>query len=52
MEPLRNTTLLTDAINGTNEIPTPAAYIAPNGVAYIKVFNGNNVMQSQKLLLQ
>ncbi|MET3034896.1 gliding motility-associated C-terminal domain-containing protein [Chryseobacterium sp. NRRL B-14859] len=30
---------LTDAINGTNEITTPAAYIAPTGVIYIKVTN-------------
>ncbi len=30
---------LTDTLNGTNEITTPASYIAPNGVAYVKVFN-------------
>lgn len=42
---------LTDAINGTNEIPTPAAYIAPNGVAYIKVFNGNNCYAIAKVTL-
>ncbi|MBK1894460.1 T9SS type B sorting domain-containing protein [Chryseobacterium paridis] len=33
---------LTDALNGTNEITTPAAYIAPNGVVYIKVINNAN----------
>ncbi|WP_345990949.1 T9SS type B sorting domain-containing protein [Chryseobacterium sp. Chry.R1] len=33
---------LTDALNGTNEITTPAAYIAPNGVAYIRVTNNAN----------
>lgn len=30
---------LTDALNGTNEIGTPASYTAPNGVVYISVFN-------------
>ena len=32
---------LTDAINGTNEITTPNAYIAPNGVVYVRVSNAN-----------
>ena len=32
---------LFDAHSGTNEILTPANYIAPNGVVYIKVINGN-----------
>lgn len=32
---------LTDAINGTNEISTPETHTAPNGVAYIKVIDGN-----------
>lgn len=32
---------LTDASNGTNEITTPANYIAPSGVAYVKVIDGN-----------
>ncbi|AZA78222.1 gliding motility-associated C-terminal domain-containing protein [Chryseobacterium sp. G0186] len=32
---------LADAHAGTNEILTPSNYIAPNGVVYIKVINGN-----------
>jgi gliding motility-associated-like protein len=32
---------VTDAVNSTNEITTPTAYIAPNGVVYVKVINGN-----------
>ncbi len=28
---------LTDAQNGTNEIPNPSAYIAPNGVVFVRV---------------
>jgi gliding motility-associated-like protein len=32
---------LADAHAGTNEILTPANYIAPNGVVYIKVINGS-----------
>lgn len=32
---------LTDAINGTNNIPDPQNHTAPNGVAYIKVINSN-----------
>ncbi|MBK1898215.1 T9SS type B sorting domain-containing protein [Chryseobacterium paridis] len=31
----------TDAINGTNEITNPTAYVAPTGVVYIKVINAN-----------
>lgn len=42
---------LTDAINETNEITTPTAYIAPNGVAYIKVFNTNNCYAIAKVTL-
>ncbi|MBT2621762.1 T9SS type B sorting domain-containing protein [Chryseobacterium sp. ISL-6] len=42
---------LTDAINGTNEITTPAAYIAPNGVIYIKVTNGNGCYAVAKVTL-
>ncbi|MDR2236234.1 MAG: gliding motility-associated C-terminal domain-containing protein [Chryseobacterium sp.] len=29
----------TDAVNGTNEILTPANYVAPSGVVFVKVFN-------------
>ncbi len=32
---------LTDANNQTNEILTPANYIAPNGVVYVRVSNAN-----------
>lgn len=32
---------LTDAHAGTNEILTPANYVAPNGVVYVKVINAN-----------
>ncbi|WP_278379079.1 T9SS type B sorting domain-containing protein [Chryseobacterium arthrosphaerae] len=32
---------LTDAHAGTNEILTPANYVAPNGVVYVKVINVN-----------
>ncbi|MCX8533590.1 T9SS type B sorting domain-containing protein [Chryseobacterium luquanense] len=32
---------LTDAVNGTNNIPDPQNHIAPNGVVYIKVIDGN-----------
>lgn len=42
---------LTDAINDTNEITTPAAYIAPTGVAYIKVFNSNGCYSIAKVTL-
>ncbi|MDR6460132.1 gliding motility-associated-like protein [Chryseobacterium vietnamense] len=42
---------LTDAISGTNAIATPAAYIAPNGVVYIKVFNGNGCYSIAKVTL-
>ncbi|NIF05534.1 T9SS type B sorting domain-containing protein [Chryseobacterium sp. Tr-659] len=42
---------LTDAINGTNAISTPAAYIAPNGVAYIKVFSTNGCYSIAKVTL-
>ncbi|MCW3162405.1 gliding motility-associated C-terminal domain-containing protein [Chryseobacterium oryctis] len=42
---------LADAINGTNEILAPANYIAPNGVAYIKVINGNGCYAIAKVTL-
>ncbi|WP_054512194.1 T9SS type B sorting domain-containing protein [Chryseobacterium sp. ERMR1:04] len=42
---------LTDAINGTNEIPNPLTYTAPNGVIYIKVTNGNGCYAVAKVTL-
>ncbi|MBT2621046.1 gliding motility-associated C-terminal domain-containing protein [Chryseobacterium sp. ISL-6] len=42
---------LTDAINGTNQIATPAAYIAPNGVVYVRVSNSNNCFTVAKITL-
>ncbi|MDH6251887.1 gliding motility-associated-like protein [Chryseobacterium sp. H1D6B] len=42
---------LTDAVNGTNEILNPTAYIAPNGVIYIKVTNGNGCYAVAKVTL-
>ncbi|MBK1894461.1 T9SS type B sorting domain-containing protein [Chryseobacterium paridis] len=42
---------LTDAINGTNEITNPSAYIAPNGVVYIKVTNSNGCYAIAKVTL-
>ncbi|MBW7676225.1 T9SS type B sorting domain-containing protein [Chryseobacterium chendengshani] len=43
---------LQDAINGTNEISTPAAYIAPSGVVYIKVTDGNGCYAVAKVTLE
>lgn len=42
---------LTDAVNGTNEIPNPLTYTAPNGVIYIKVTNGNGCYAIAKVTL-
>lgn len=41
----------TDAVNGTNQITTPTAYIAPNGVAYVKVINANGCYRVAKVTL-
>ncbi|MCU7614299.1 T9SS type B sorting domain-containing protein [Chryseobacterium sp. GMJ5] len=42
---------LTDAVNATNEITTPSAYIAPNGVVYVKVTDGNGCYAVAKVTL-
>ncbi|GAA5093029.1 hypothetical protein GCM10023210_22820 [Chryseobacterium ginsengisoli] len=42
---------LADALNGTNQISTPSAYISPNGVVYIKVTNGNGCYSIAKVTL-
>ncbi|WP_294215675.1 T9SS type B sorting domain-containing protein [uncultured Chryseobacterium sp.] len=42
---------LTDAVNQTNEIATPAAYIAPNGVIYVRVSNSNGCYNVAKVTL-
>lgn len=42
---------LTDAVNGTNEIPNPTSYTAPNGVIYVKVTNGNGCYAVAKVTL-
>ncbi|WP_419869097.1 T9SS type B sorting domain-containing protein [Chryseobacterium sp. CT-SW4] len=42
---------LTDAVNNTNPITNPTTYIAPNGVVYIKVTNGNGCYAVAKVTL-
>ncbi|WP_106917283.1 T9SS type B sorting domain-containing protein [Chryseobacterium aurantiacum] len=42
---------LSDAINQTNEISTPAAYIAPNGVVYVRVLNNQGCYAVAKVTL-
>jgi gliding motility-associated-like protein len=41
----------TDAVNQTNEILTPAAYIAPSGVVYVRVFNAQGCYNIAKITL-
>ncbi len=41
----------TDAHNGTNEIPDPVNYIAPNGVAYVKVTNAQGCYRIAEVTL-
>ncbi|MDH6251219.1 gliding motility-associated-like protein [Chryseobacterium sp. H1D6B] len=41
----------TDAVNGTNEILNPITYIAPNGVAYVKVMNANGCYRVAQITL-
>jgi len=40
---------LTDAINDTNAIPTPAAYLSPTGTVYIKVTNAEGCFSVAKV---
>jgi gliding motility-associated-like protein len=42
---------ITDAVNGTNEILNPTAYIAPNGVIYVKVLNAQGCYMIAKVIL-
>ncbi|REC47086.1 T9SS type B sorting domain-containing protein [Chryseobacterium pennipullorum] len=42
---------LADAHAGTNEILNPTAYVAPNGVVYIKVINGNGCYRVAQVTL-
>lgn len=41
----------TDAVNGTNQITNPANYIAPTGVAYVKVINANGCYKVAQITL-
>lgn len=40
-----------DAVNGTNEILTPTAYTAPNGVIFVRVQDGNGCYKVVKVTL-
>lgn len=42
---------LTDALNDTNEIMTPDAYLSPNGTIYIKVSNAEGCFSVAKVTL-
>ncbi|WP_082811018.1 T9SS type B sorting domain-containing protein [Chryseobacterium timonianum] len=42
---------ITDALNETNEIMNPGAYIAPNGVVFVKVFNSTGCFSIAKVTL-
>lgn len=42
---------LTDALNATNEIMNPTAYVAPNGVVYIRVTDTNGCYSVAKVTL-
>ncbi|MBB4806648.1 gliding motility-associated-like protein [Chryseobacterium defluvii] len=42
---------LADAVNSTNQITTPTAYIAPNGVVYVKVINAQGCYAVAKVTL-
>lgn len=42
---------MADAVNGTNQIPNPDTYIAPTGVAYVKVINAQGCYAVAKVSL-
>lgn len=41
----------TDAVNGTNQITNPNNYVAPTGVAYVKVINANGCYKVAQITL-
>ncbi|WP_267405660.1 MULTISPECIES: T9SS type B sorting domain-containing protein [unclassified Chryseobacterium] len=43
---------MADAVNGTNPIPNPSTYIAPSGVAYVKVTNAQGCYAVAKVTLE